>query len=231
MELPKHLARIQPRGEREGEPVAQFEIGRMQNFVYLILDWAAKKAALVDTQHDLSAPLGCLKRYGFELTAVFVTHSHFDHTPGLPGLVRSHPELPIYLHKKELHRIDSYTLNHSKLRMIQEGDELRVGQIPVRVLHTPGHSSGECSFLLEIEPPYLFTGDTVFIRNCGRTDGESGNDEEMFQSLRRIAQLPKETIILPGHHYTPECASTVGTEIQQSPPFQCQSVAELAALP
>lgn len=231
MKLPEHLAGIKPVGEQEGEPVAQFEIGRMQNFVYLILDWANRKAAFVDTQQDLSAPLGCLKRHGFELTAVFVTHSHFDHIPGLPELVRSYPEVPIFIHKNELHRIDARTRNHFGLHFIQDGEQLRVGQIPVRVLHTPGHSSGECSFLLEIDPPYLFTGDTVFIRNCGRTDGETGSDEEMFQSLHRIAQLPKETIILPGHHYTPECASTIETEIQQSPPFQCQTVSELTALP
>jgi len=213
------------------EPVAQFEIGNYKNFVYLILDWNEKKAAIIDPQHDLSRPLDCLKRDQFELSAILLTHTHFDHIAGLSQLVQLYPSVPIILHRDDLHRLDPKVQSHGTFRLVKDGDQISVGQLPVRVLHTPGHSSGECCYLLEGEQPYLFTGDTVFIRDCGRTDLETGSTAQMFESLQRIKKLPPQTIILPGHHYKPESSSTLEKEMKESPPFSCRSVEELAALP
>ena len=212
--------------------VQQYEIGSYKNFVYLILDWAQKKAAIIDPQFNLSKPLGDLKEKGFTLTAVLLTHTHFDHIAGLAGLLEAFPQLPLYVHPADLHRIKADTVKRSKLIPIQDQDIIQIGDLSVHALHTPGHSPGEvCYFLKETNPPALFTGDTVFIRDCGRTDLEGGNNAQMFHSLQRIKQLPPQTVILPGHHYQSETSSLLGDELLRSPPFQCKSVDELANLP
>ena len=231
MTLPPHLSGKHALGEEENEPIAQFEIGSYKNFVYLILDWAQKKAAIVDPQYDLTGPLDCLKKYQFELTSIFLTHTHFDHIAGVPELAQLFPQVPIIAHRQDLHRLDSRTMSRAKVKAIRDGDKVAVGDLIVEVLHTPGHSAGECCYFIQGTPPYLLTGDTLFIRDCGRTDLESGSNEEMFQSLKRIKRLPSETVILPGHHYQPECASVLSKESKESPPLRCANVGELAALP
>jgi glyoxylase-like metal-dependent hydrolase (beta-lactamase superfamily II) len=137
------------------------------------------------------------------------------------------PGIELLVHDGDAHRLKHTT------RAIRHGDTISVGTLAVKVLHTPGHSAGECSYHLKMpgRPPYLFTGDTIFIRDCGRTDLETGSNEQMFESIQAIRKLAPETIILPGHHYAPECASTLGRELLESPPFRCRSVEELASLP
>lgn len=230
--LPHHLAGNIATGLTAHQSVAQFEIGDYKNFVYLILDWPSREAALVDPQKDLTLPLGALRSKGFRLTRVLLTHSHHDHIAGVPELARTFPDVPISVHTSDLHRLPSAVRASARIEKLSDGNVIRMGKIEIEVMHTPGHSAGECSFFLgTTTPPFLFTGDTVFIRDCGRTDLESGSNPEMFASLQRIKKLPPSTIILPGHHYAPEVATTIERELEQSPPFRCESVAELEALP
>ena len=227
----KHLLGTQASGALLNHPVAQFEIGNYKNFVYLILDWDQKKAAIIDPQSDLSEPLSVIQKHGFKLESILLTHTHSDHTAGVPQLLREHSDIKVYVHCQDTHRLPLHLFGPGQQTLVTHDQTIQIGDLRVKVLHTPGHSAGECCYFLEAEPPYLFTGDTIFIRDCGRTDLESGSNEEMFKSLQRVRALPKETIILPGHHYKPECSSTLGKEIQESPPFQCKTVKELAALP
>jgi glyoxylase-like metal-dependent hydrolase (beta-lactamase superfamily II) len=214
------------------QTIAQFEIGDMRNFVYLILDWPTREAALVDPQKDLSVPLGALRSHGFRLTRVLLTHTHHDHVAGVPELVRTYPEVPIAVHDADLHRLPSAVRGNARIEKLTDGNIIKQGKLSIEVLHTPGHSSGECCFFINTaDTPYLLTGDTVFVRDCGRTDLESGSTAEMFASLQRIKRLPPATVILPGHHYAEEVASTIEQELAASPPFRAASVGELEALP
>jgi hydroxyacylglutathione hydrolase len=227
--LPQHLAGNEPAGLAENEVIAQFGIGDFRNFVYLILDWKTKSAAWVDPQEDLSEPLKALSDHGFKLKSVLLTHTHHDHISGVAGLLEKFPELPIHTHEKDSRRLSK----EIKKSVVPVSDEqiLQLGSLPIRVMHTPGHSAGECSYYLETDRPYLFTGDTIFIRDCGRTDFEDGSNDEMFKSIQRIKALSPKTVILPGHHYVKDCATTIEAELIASPPFRCKSVEELAALP
>jgi glyoxylase-like metal-dependent hydrolase (beta-lactamase superfamily II) len=233
--LPSHLAGSAPQGLVAGQLIAQYELGGpSKNFVYLIADWAEKRAAIVDPQSDLDAPLAALREHGLKLEAVLLTHTHWDHTAGLTRLAKEFPGLPFYVHPLDAHRLEDRWRRELKMTELADGQVLHLGSERIETLHTPGHSPGECSYLIAAQkarPPYLFTGDTIFIRDCGRTDFEGGSNAQMFTSIQRIKRLPAETVILPGHHYKPECASTVGRECAESPPFGCASVAELEALP
>lgn len=211
-----------------GKQTAQYEIGPTQNFVYFVLDWIAKEALIIDPHSPLQEPLQILQKNHFKLSQILLTHTHYDHVDGVPELVKWNPDIKILTHKDEFHRVQEYGTH---IHFIQDGDELHVGAIKIKVLHTPGHSAGECSYFIQGTPPHLFTGDTLFIRDCGRTDLPTGSTEQMFYSLQKIRALPPETVILPGHHYKKEYASVLSEELLRSPPFQCKSVAELEALP
>jgi len=228
--LPIHLAQHDPQGLIIGEPVAQFEIGDYKNFVYLILDWVTHEAAIVDPQFNLSIPLRLLQDHGFKLSAILLTHSHHDHVAGVPELIRKFPLIPIYLHKDDSFRLENL-LGSECFHFIKDQDQLKIGNIVVTAFHTPGHSAGEISYLFTSSRSYLLTGDTIFIRDCGRTDFPTGSNEEMFSSIQKIKELPIETIFLPGHHYALECATTLEIELNESPPFRCKNVEELKALP
>jgi hydroxyacylglutathione hydrolase len=231
MDLPPHLARNEAQGIVLNESVAQFEIGSQRNFIYLVLDWSRMKASVVDPQADLAPWLPKIQSLGFCLESIFLTHTHADHTAGVPRLVELFPEIKIFVHPLDLHRLPAALRISPNIREIKSGETYAVGDFAVEVMHTPGHSAGECCFLLLTNPPYLFTGDTLFIRDCGRTDLGSGNDVEMFESLQTIKGLSPATRILPGHHYQAECASWLSQEMKISPPLRCTSVEELAALP
>lgn len=228
-ELPPHLATLDPQGLIEGERIAQFELGTMRNFVYLVLDPATKKAAIVDPQKDIDTPLTALAAHGYTLEFCLLTHTHHDHVAGIPALIERFPALPIFTHEADRPRLAKWNLD-SNLRLLKDGERFSLGSLKLEALHTPGHSPGEICYRIPGNPDYLLTGDTLFIRDCGATHFEGGSDEELFASLQRLKKLPPKTVILPGHHYAPECASLLSLELERSPPLKCRTAQELAQL-
>lgn len=227
--LPASLSGHEAQGGVIDFPIAQFEIGSHKNFVYLVLDWATRHAAWVDPQSNLTEPLDFLTKHRFTLSSILLTHTHFDHIAGVAELLHRFPEIPVHVHRDDTHRLAKPALARTK--PVGDGELLSVGGLSLKAMHTPGHSAGECSYLLQSVPPFLFTGDTIFIRDCGRTDFEDGSNDQMYASIQRIKKLPPETVFLVGHHYKQECATTLARELAESGPFKCKSVEELANLP
>ena len=230
MTLPAHLSSGKAHGFIPGEVIAQYELGSMRNFIYLIVDAATKTAAIVDPQKDLQ-PLKDLEKNGYRLTSILLTHSHHDHVAGVGPLLTAHPDLPVFVHQADVFRLKNVPAKN--LRFVTDGETFRVGEIAVKVIHSPGHSPGEICYAVSSPDgqSYLLTGDTLFIRDCGRTDFPESDNDAMFDSLQRLKALHDSFVVLPGHHYAMETASLLGTEKRTSPPLLCQNADELRDLP
>ena len=147
---------------------------------------------------------------GKKISAVLLTHGHFDHVGGVRGIAEK-LGCPVYLHKQELSQPESMTagpLYYTNL--YHEGDVLNVAGLFLRVLHTPGHTPG--SVCLHCEDT-LFAGDTLFQGSIGRTDFPGGSFAQMEKSLSRLKALPGEMKVLPGHGP----ATTIAEEVKYNP--------------
>ena len=174
------------------------------NYAYLLICPQTGTAAIVDP--SIPEPvLTALQSLNVEPVAILNTHHHWDHTGGNPALLQLWPELTVIGHHSDRGRI------HGQNCFVTAGDQVRVGEISVAVLHNPGHTHGAVSYHAGES---LFTGDTLFAGGCGRTF--EGTPAEMFHSLNGvIGALPDQTRIYCGHEYTQrnlEFAQTVEPE-------------------
>ena len=199
--------------------------GAYQENAYLVFDGAGKAAA-VDPGADAPRILAALRDAGAELAAVLLSHGHLDHIAALPALLAAAPA-PVHVAAAdadwcftERNRLEPYAPVLSPpanlAEDLSEGAEVRAGGLVFRVLATPGHSPGSVCFLLGSTPgipSVLFAGDTLFAGSIGRTDFEGGDDAAMAASLRRLASLPPETRVLPGHGP----ATTIARELRVNP--------------
>lgn len=210
--------------------IHQHLIGSMRNFVYTITN--SGESFLLDSQKDLSAWEETLTELGSQLKGILLTHTHHDHVAGIDAVAEKY-NVPIYLHAADVHRLAGKSEKvRSLAHPIQEGMQIPLGKTTVHVLHTPGHSAGECSYLLKDEKPWqLFTGDTIFVGLVGRTDLDTGSTQQMLDTIQRIKALPQETVLLSGHDYGSTWTTTVGREIKESQAFSCRTVEELDACP
>jgi len=178
----------------EGLYLKQMELGPMQNFVYLIGDPGTRRCVVVDPAWEIDAILDTVAEDGMKLEGALVTHTHQDHVGGhlfgfdIPGVEELLAKAPakVYVHKAErefLHGLGS------DLVKVDGGDTLAVGRHTITFLHTPGHTPGSQCFLVDGR---LISGDTLFIRSCGRTDLPGSDPKEMYYSLtQRLAALPE----------------------------------------
>ena len=169
------------------------QIPRYGTNCYILFDEEKKACAVVDPGGSAEHVVAAVKKSGCEPCAIFLTHGHYDHTGGVAEL-QMHHEFPV------LHNIKDYG----------EGDTIMVGDLAVKVLHTPGHSEG--CVVLQCED-VLFTGDTLFAGSMGRTDFPGGSTKKIMKSLKRLAELEGNFAVLPGHMET----SNLEAERQRNP--------------
>ena len=197
----------------------QLEIGPMQNYVYLLGDPTTHEAAVVDAAWDVDMIVRTAEEDGYHVTKDLATHFHPDHLGGdlMGHSIRGAAELvakvpaKVYIHKAELPFVHRLTgLSASDVVPVEGGDEVAIGNLKVKFVHTPGHTPGSQCFLVGNA---LVSGDTLFIGSCGRVDLPGSNPEDMYRSLTQVlGALPDETLLYPGHNYADRPRSTLGDE-------------------
>jgi glyoxylase-like metal-dependent hydrolase (beta-lactamase superfamily II) len=192
-----------------GHPAAP----QMQNFVYLIGDRDTGECMIVDPAWAVQELVDAAAADDMKITGALVTHYHPDHVggdlwgmqvEGLAELLAAAP-CPVHLHRAEADGVKQMTgLSDSDFVLHDSGDKVTVGDIEIELLHTPGHTPGSICFRLA---DALVAGDTLFLQGCGRVDLPGGDSDEMYRTItERLATLPGDTILYPGHAYGGEFA-------------------------
>lgn len=184
----------------------------MSNNVYAIGDAETRECVLVDPAYDIEGILALVESEGMRVTGVLATHYHPDHVgghmmghaiDGAADLV-GRTGVPVHVNAHEARWVARTTgLSETDLLQHQSGDTVTVGDVDIRLIHTPGHTPGSQCFYVDGR---LVAGDTLFLDGCGRTDLPGGDPAQLFSSLNVLGDLPDSTIVFPGHRYsTDEC--------------------------
>jgi hydroxyacylglutathione hydrolase len=194
--------------------VRQLKLGPMDNFIYLLGAEESRETAIVDPAWDVPAALRAAAEDGRTVTHALLSHHHSDHVNGLADVL-AHGGIRVHAHRADVPKLAPGL--QAEVTPLDAGDVVEVGPLRVSAMHTPGHTPGStCWHAGE----GLFAGDTVFVNACGRCDLVGGDPEQMFQSLNRVAQLPGDVRLYPGHDYGDVPVSSIARERERNPYFQ-----------
>ena len=204
---------------------------QMVNFAYLIGDTVTKEAVIVDPAYDIDGLLAILEADGMTPVGVLGTHYHADHIGGnmmgydLEGVAKllERFDIPVHLQAPEVEFVTKTTgLGPAQLVGHASGDLVTVGEVDIELIHTPGHTPGSQCFLVD---GHLVAGDTLFLDGCGRTDLPGGDPEQLYHSLTtRLAKVPDDAILFPGHLYSPEPSRSMGETRQLNVVYKPKSI-------
>lgn len=193
-------------------------------YTYILFDETSRDALIIDpVDEQLTRDLQVLREYGLTLRWIVETHAHADHITSA-GLLAEHTGAQTTAPQACGIRTAAVQLTHGSL--------LAFGSQTIRALQTPGHTSGSMCYLWETPAQrHVFTGDTLLINGCGRTDFQSGDAEALYHSLTQILfALSDDTLVWPGHDYQGRRHSTIGTEKTTNPRVAGKSLAEFKAI-
>ena len=197
--------------------IRQIPVGMLHTNCYIVGDETEKVCAVIDPGASVNKIESAISEMGMTVSVILLTHGHFDHVMAAATL-QAKTGAKLLIHREdepwlkpenvghrgyiaeeyEAPRVDGY---------LEDGLDIQVGKLNFRVMHTPGHSRGSCSFICG---DALFSGDTLFCGACGRWDLEGGDEREMMDSLRLLSQIPDDLRVYPGH----EQLTTLNTERQ-----------------
>jgi glyoxylase-like metal-dependent hydrolase (beta-lactamase superfamily II) len=175
--------------------IKTIKVGDLQTNCYIVIDEKSNEAVIIDPGDEASEILRELKN--LKIRYIILTHGHPDHF-GAVNNIKAKTGAPLLMHPA-----DNWFFKPDK--ELSEGQEIKFGEISLKVLHTPGHTKGGVCLYAN---GHLFSGDTLFSEAHGRTDLPGGSIEEMRKSLKRLASLPDETRVYPGH----DEETTIGLE-------------------
>jgi sulfur dioxygenase len=196
-------------------------------YTYLLFDEASREALIIDpVDAQLERDLAALRQYGLRLAWTVETHAHADHITSA-GMLAEHAGA------KTAAPAGCGIATASV--QLKDGDTLAFGNQHVEVLHTPGHTEGSMCFVWRPAAPaaaaHVFTGDTLLINGCGRTDFQSGSAEALYHSItERLFTLPPDTVVWPGHDYKGQTHSTIGHQMAHNVRLAGKTLAEFVAV-
>ena len=194
--------------------VKMMQVGAIGTNCYILEDEEMGKAAVIDPGDEAAEIANVLQGDKVEVEYILLTHGHYDHTTGVPGLKERFPDARVYIHRADANGAGSQLFplagQVKDLNYYKEGDTLTLGSLTIQVMETPGHSPG--SVTLKVGD-VLFTGDTLFCGSCGRTDLRGGSYDQIMVSLKRLGQLEGDYSVCPGHDMT----STLERERRYNP--------------
>ena len=198
--------------------VHQIQVGNMQNFTYIVEDDDTNEAIIIDPSWELIELELIIKRNNLKIKYIVNTHHHFDHTLGNEAMTES-TNAPIIQH-------ESSELKHDIT--VKNGDYIEFGNSKLKVLHTPGHSKDSICLIGDSK---IFSGDTLFVGNCGRIDLPGGSAKELYHSLFDVLHsLDDDLVLYSGHNYGISEISTLGQEKITNPVMQKRTEQQLVEM-
>jgi len=193
------------------DPIAQ----QMVNFVYAVGDRHTGDCVLIDPAYAVDELVDIVEADGMKVSGVLATHFHADHIGG--NMMGHHIEgvahllercsCPVHVQADEVPWVMRTSgLGEDQLVAHHGGDTVMVGEIPITLVHTPGHTPGSQCFYVDGR---LVSGDTLFLDGCGRTDFPGSDPAAMYDSLQTLASMPEGTVVFPGHRYSVPSSATI----------------------
>ena len=193
---------------------------KSSTYTYLIASAKGREAVIIDPViENVESYIKLLQELDLKLVKVIDTHIHADHVTGASKLKQA---TNCYTLMGEHTPADAVEIK------VKDDEIIKIDQIKIKAMYTPGHTSDSYSFLMN---KYLFSGDTLLINGTGRTDFQNGSSKDAYNSIfNRLLKLPEDTILYPGHDYNGKESSTIGNEKKFNPRLQVKNVDEYVEL-